>query len=56
MKYYVKANTHTHSAFVYSRFAGKNLPVDTPLEGKTCRGTLLDQYDMNLSPDGISVV
>jgi hypothetical protein len=26
------------------------------LEGKICRATLLNQYDLNLYPDGISVV
>ena len=56
MKYYANTNIHTHLAFIYSRFVGKNLSDDTPLEGETCRGTLLNQYDLNLCPDGISVM
>jgi hypothetical protein len=39
-----------------SRFVDRNLPDDVPLEGKTYRGTLLNQYDLNLCPDGISVM
>jgi hypothetical protein len=50
----MRTNIPTHSAFIYSRFLERNDP-DVPLEGKTCRGTLLNQYDLNVCGDGISV-
>ena len=33
-----------------------NFPDHVPLEDKICRGTLLNQYNLNLCPDGISVM
>lgn len=32
-----------------------DLPDHVRMEGKTCGGTLLSEYDLNLCPDGISV-
>jgi hypothetical protein len=58
MKYFERTNIHTHAvvAFSYSSLVDMILPDHVPLEDKTCRATLLNQLDLNLYPDGISVV
>jgi len=58
LKYYERTNIHTYAAaaFRYSSLVDRNLPDHVHLEGKTCRATLLNQHDLNLYPDGISVV
>jgi len=47
---------HTSEACKYSCLVDRNLPDLLPLEGTTCRASLLIQYELDLYPDGISVV
>jgi hypothetical protein len=58
MKYCNTTNIHTYAAvaFRYGSLVDRNLPDHFPLWGKICRATLLNQHDLNLYPDGISVV